>query len=605
LKLRAAWLVLTVLLAVAAGTTPARAQDPRLEALGGATLAVDMDTTQLSLFNLGNPAGAAFLPQKDRMDLALRVAERERAAEFTTQYPHSVDQKVQIGQHEEYNSVTNVTTTVADYAHNFIYNLDPYGNSTYVDTFGNTLDPFTLFSRHSSTLSATLDDWGSTGYGGYLTWLSPEVILQLVPVGAGAYVSSADQPSSTSGFIGGGTVRSAWLAAPDLTFGAGLTGLTGFAQGWGQPDRTPEASAVTTNPRAHYFHDERHFGAQLGAGWRVAAVFDPEDHMDLGLALNAGRRWRTYEEDLHAGLSGTGPKVSGMDVGEEAQPAELRLQGVYTYRSALDIALDTGYQSERLYRSLTSDTLPSYDRYMSEAQERLDYELTLKVRMPMVRDDDLRFGIVFNNRPVNHPYPGGKFRQYLPSGLYADDPIQTSSSAIGIATGVVPSEGSLVTLEYFLGSAKSRQDTTVVIASGYTRFNLGVQYLVVEGLTVRAGYSNLRNGYQWTDRRIARDESNNLVWDPNAGPINPTTGYHTGDYTWETATLTRSIEFSSYRFGVSVGDKPWRLDLTLMAENVSPSPYGWTMLDKPASLEITSQDKDVRYSANLGLSWFF
>lgn len=637
MKLNCTLCLIAILLVLAVGAFTARAQDPRLEALGGASLAVETETSKLSPFNLGNPAGAAFLPHQDRMDLSLRVSEHERQTEFTTLYPYWVDQKIQVGSHLEYPN--GVTTTVIDYAHHYVTHLDAYGNSLYADAFGNPLDPYTLYARRSGTLRADLNDWGRTGYGGYLAWLTPETVLQVIPKGEGMRVRSAEQAGETSSLMGGGTVRGAWQAAPDLSFGAGATALSGHAQGWGQPDgfadtvvgaianTTTSRSEVflkylqadsdgrTTNPRAYYLQNDQRFGAELGAVWRQLAILAPEDQLDLGLLLNVQRRVCTYDEVLHAGGFGLGSELSTLGRREEDQPLEARVQGVYTFRSVMDIALDAGVQSERLYRSLSADLAHSYGTSLAEARENLDYELSLRVRLPMAHEDDLRFGILFNNRGVGHPYPNGNWRQYLANGLYASDPMLTGSSSIGIATGIVPAEGSLVTLEYFLGSSKSRQSRDLVLSSGYNRFALGAQYQVVDGLTVRAGYRNLRTAYQSNETRIARDANGQLLWDPITNAldpdtktpvIDPETGFpYPEGYVWETVTLTRSIETSAIQFGVSLGDKPWRVDLALAAETTRYSPEGWTQLDKPLSLETVGLDKDLNYSATLGLSWLF
>ena len=554
----------------AAGAFEARAQDPRQEALGGSSVVVQTDTSALSLFNLGNPAGAAFLPHQDRLDLLATVRERVRWAEFTTLYSrnlHSVD--------------------------NFDVPVDAYGNTTYTDTFGNTLAPAMLYARRSSTYHASLNDWGKTGYGGYLLWLDPAWVLQVVPQASGDRVGSSDLASETAGLSAGGKVRGAWQAAPDLAVGAGATAASGGFHGWGLPDWSLDPAGNTTNPRDAFARTELQLGVEAGAAWRLAAVFDAQDRLDLGLNLDYARLQSNQDETLHAGTDGSDPVLGAWHMRADALPAQIQVQGVYDYQSVMDLALVAAYQNERLYRAVQADGQPDPGESLAEALENFDYELSLRVNLPMVRQDDLRFGIVFNNRGIGHPYPNGRWLQYQPDGLYAAPLILTGSSSIGIATAIVPEEGSLITLEYFLGSSKSRQDRTPIASSGYNRFNLGAQYQVMEGLVVRAGYSDLRVAYENQEVLLQFGTDNYPLLDAN------------GNLAYATKTVIRSDETSSFSFGVSLGDKPWRVDLTGVVAQTGYSPFGWTMLDKPTGLDNVSQDQDLRYSVSLGLRWLF
>jgi len=515
---------------------PAAAVDPRVEALGGASLVLEEETTVLSLFNLGNPAGAAFLPQQSRSDQLVSLNQRERLAEFTT---------------------------------------GAAGTSAVINPYGNTLEPYALYTRQSSTLDAALNDWGQTGYGGFLVWLNDGLVTQFIPRADGSRLRSTDNPYDSARFFGGGTVRAAWLPADNWSVGAGIDLGNGRSSEWVQPDWTASLDGNTSNPRSEFSREETRLGGEAGAAWRLENVFDSKDRLDLGLRLAASRPSWTERTNLHGETDG--PILSSFQTDAYSIPAEVQLQGIYTYQSKMDVALVTGWQTERLYRAVTGGDVADQPEYLAHILEHFNYELSLRLRLPMVREDDLRFGIVFNNRGSGNPYPDGRWLSYAPDGSYAQAPIETASSAIGIGTAIVPQEGSIFTLEYFLGSSKSRQESAIVANTGFNRFNVGAQYALLEGLFLRLGYSNERVAYQTE---------------------NETT-------TTQAVTVTRSTETNALRFGVGVGDGPWRVDLTLIAERVTHSPDGWTMLDKPIAVTTDVKDTDQRLSGLLGFTWVY
>lgn len=517
----------------------ALAANPRVDALGGASLVIDDDTTMLSLFNFGNPAGAAFLPRRNRLDLVATLGDRDRQAEFTT-------------------GPADVTGTTVDF-------------------FGNTLAPLTPFSRQSKTLSSSFDDWGPTGYGGLLYWLNDGIVLQVLPQADASRLQSSENPEDSTLFFGGGSIRGAWTPNSVLAIGAGISGGGGRSHGWLQPDWTPDAEGNSPDPRTEYDIQEYSLGGELGAGWHQAAVFDPKDALDIGVNLSCRRPAADRLDSLHADLGGGGPVIFSSRTQSYALPAAIQLQGVYDYQSVMDIGLVTGYENERLYQSESVNGDPAQPYYLSQVLENLDYEFSLRVRLPMARENDLRFGIVFNNRGFGHPYPEGQLTRYLPDGAESEPVILTVSSSIGIGAAVVPIEDLLFTLEYFLGSSKSRQSNEIAANSGYNRFNIGAEYAILKGLFLRAGYNNIQVTYQ-----------------PEQG-----------DSSAQTSVLTLLTERNVFSFGLGVGDESWHADLTLIADRLTRSPQGWTMLDKPGGITEVNQDTESSLSGMLGFTWKF
>jgi hypothetical protein len=507
------------------------ALDPRVEALGNAALVLEEETTVLNLFNLGNPAGAVLLPRQNRVDTLLEFRQRERLAEFATGDP------IQLGQ---------------------------------IDVLGNTLLPSTEYTRRTATFSAMVNDWGATGYGGVLQWLNETTVVQIIPQGQSSRTFSPEFPRQ-EGF-GGGRVRVAFVPVPQWAIGAGVSGAGENVEGWNEPEPEPLDLLDPTGVGSHFTRQTTRWQAELGGAWSNEAVFDPQDRLELGFSLTAGRpashtRWVSDAW----GFSGSG----GEHVDLLALPWEAQLQGVYDYQSVMDVALVTGWQACSLYRSVTSDDQTLESQHLAAVLSNFDYSLSFRVRLPMVRKDDLRFGVTFDNRGLDSTYPTGIYRTYRPDGLYAGLPVETLSSSIGIGTAIVPDEGSIIALEYHLGSSKSRTTETILANSGFTRFGFGAQYSLLEGLFLRFGYANERVTYQTAVPKVSN------------------------------AVNLFNTETSSFRFGVGLEDGPFRLDLTTIVERVANSPDGWTMLDKPLAAYAVTQDQDHRWSTLCSFTWLY
>lgn len=546
-------------LLVLGSAASALALDPRLTALGDSSLVVESETTVLSLYNLGNPAGAASLPRQNRADLAASFGSRERLAEFTTGYEGTPAQTV--------------------------------------DVFGNTLLPFASYTRRAGALSASLDDWGATGYGGLLFWLDDRWVVQVQPLGTGLLLHSGENPAATSSLLSGVAARAAWAADPAWALGAGLAVTGGESRGWTQPDFALDAAGNTTNFADEYSRRDSKLSAELGAAWKLASVFDLKDTLDLGLTLKGARPASTVTDTLHADAAG-GPALASATTESFALPAELQFQGIYSYQGSMDVGLVAGYQHERIYRQVSEALAGSTGQYLASARDNLDYEFSLRVKLPMLQENDLRFGIVFNNRGLGHPYRNGLLLTYQPDGLYAASSLQTASTSIGIGTAVVPVEDTLLCLEYFLGSTKSRRDGAILANTGYNRFNFGFQYALAEGVFLRLGYSNTRVGYQ------AKEFMTEQLLGTETDPVSGASNAHYYDVAVE-HNVVRTSETNSYRCGFGIGEESWHADLALVYDRVSHTPEGWSMLDAPRNAVSVSQDEESSLTGVLGVSWTF
>jgi len=531
-----------------------------VQTLGETTLVLEDETTQLSLFNLGNPAGAAFLPEQNRLDLLLKAGQLVEVSEFTT-FPES--EAIQY-----------------DSSNNTIYaNVDPAGN---------TLLPDTVYSRKTGTLFAGLNDLSTTGFGGYLTWLSPKIIFQVVPQTNLELISSTDKNSDTSCLNGGGKLRAAWQLLPDIAVGSGISIYTTQKSSWDSNALAAYLNSISTEGSVFTSAtDSRSLSLALEAGlaWKLAEIFDPDDMMEVGLYLQGAKISSANELHLDTGV--TNNSLFG-NYTTLAYPWEVRLQGVYSYKSVMDIALVTGYQARETYLAWNTNVVNNSGQtspdYLYSDLRNLLYELSFRVRLPMVRNDDLRFGVVFNNQGTEHPYATGQLELFDLNTLSLLPEIKTASSSIGIGTAIVPDEGSIIALEYRLGSSKSRDSSETaswddyLANSGFMRFAFGAQYRVIKGLFLRFGF---------TDQRVTYESKEEAT---NSG---------------EQELVTEITNTSSIRAGVGVSDGPFRINLTAIIERITHSPEGWTFPDKPKAIKEVDKDNNHRLTGLLSFTWLF
>ena len=137
-----------------------------VQALGNPVLVVEDETTALSLFNMGNPAGAAFRPKKNRLDLTLQGGQRVETEEFST-LPEPivwVESSSSYAPPDEDDPGDTTGTTTTSFV--LFFNLD---------SDGNTLPTNALVSRKRKQTSASLLSPEDTLYQGWFTWLTDDV----------------------------------------------------------------------------------------------------------------------------------------------------------------------------------------------------------------------------------------------------------------------------------------------------------------------------------------------------------------------------------------------------------------------------------------------
>lgn len=522
-----------------------------VEALGNARLVLEDETTTLSLFNVGNPAASVFLPAQDRLDLLAVYRQQNRATAFVTGNSYTA----------------SGNTSTASGVH---------------DPFGNTLSPNTRYAFHSVRTVASLFDPSSLGvtsyYQGVLTRITPEIALQFIPLGT-IDLSRVQQNDASRQDLDtqvGARVRGSILVQENASVGFG--GLFSSGHRTNAGPAWPADALGATLPALEERVDERskQSALEVGGMWRQAAVFSGDDYLDLGLWGNAGRTWTTGDHALGPYWTSEFTPLLTASSSEIATAMALNLAGVYKYKTIMDIGLLLGLVNEDKSLGWDSETLGHQEQALTYRLDNLRYQLSFRVRLPMVREDDLRFGILFTNDGLEGIFPTG--RLLLTDANYQALPvITTASSGIGIGAAFVPEEGSIIALEYRQGSSKSRQDTLIVSDTGVGRFALGAQYRVWEGWFARLGYTFERRANQ----------------------------VHGLDSTGkDTVTVSQATDDSSLRLGVGWQTGAWTFNLTGIGSRIFHNPEGWAITGKPAGAETESETEQT-YSALLGLTWMF
>lgn len=540
-----------------AAATTVSADYASVRALGNPVLVMEDETTALNLFNLGNPAGAAFRPKKNRLDLTVQGGQRVETEEFFT-----LPEPVVWGETGSYytppdeNSPVdpNGTTTTTFY---LFYNLDSEGN---------TLPTNALISRKRKQMSASLLSPADTLYQGWFTWLTDDLALQVIPFGQLRLVNTTDFSGLRELWQAGGALRGAYLLWPGAAVGAGVSGQTYFSR--------------TDFEESEW--DQFEIEAGLASRWQE--VFNSDDHLDLGITARGGQKTEDLTlldvNNVNYAWSGT--------VAKKLRPALAEVQGIYYYRSVMEIGLRFGYIYEDAILSWAGG------EQLATALRNVDYDLQFRVRLPMIREDDLRFGVSFNNEGILHPYPTGILDTSDHVTLAPQQQILTSSSGIGIGTAFVPGEGSIIALEYRLGTSKSQQTGADenLADSGYTTFSVGAQFLVAEGLTLRGGYTDERLTYEsLAERHVASSTQENGELITKTDP--------------ETFLLTESTNRRSYNLGIGIADGPISINLTATYAWITNSPTGWdfTDKDKPVGLRYVNKDENEEISGLLSFTW--
>lgn len=539
----------------------------KVEALGQPTLVLEDETTAVSLFTLGNPAGLALLPPRNRLDTQIDFFQARRESQF-----------------------------IAGDA----------GTAGVVSPAGTTLPAGQTLSSKTSRTLASINSNLAPGYGGYITWLNENWAVQMIPLGAYASNAGDGRFAGQENYSAGGQVRASGRITDSFSLGLGISAQAAHLAGWdgkwvvnpgtttltaskaegawdpANPDldqfrlwQADPFGATLTAFRSHADWDGLNTLAEAGAAYRWKGFVDEADQLDLGLRLQAGSSQVQSTHHLFSDPMSENELPFLGTAHSRYQPLDIQAQGVYNYKSQLTASLIAGYEGFSRYRSWEAGALGAQDEFLSARLKNLTYELGLRLRLPMIREDDLRFGVVFNNRGWGHPYPTGEMQTADPATLALGNIITTVSSGIGIGCAFIPAEGSLVSLEYRLGSSKTRQSGSILEDSGINQFSLGAQYQVLSWLYARAGFITRHLAFQAADEV---DLSN---------------------------IQSRVIETNSLRFGVGIEQAPFRLDATLILQRVLHSPVGWDLEEKPLAEVAVPRDDESGLSGVIGFTWMF
>jgi hypothetical protein len=500
-----------------------------VEALGNAVLVLEDETTKLTLYNLDNPAGLGFLPPTTRVDLMMEYDTQDRWTQFTTGAP---------------------------------------GSPGSITPQGTTLDAYTVYSRRWHTQQLLLDTWDNAHYGGLIAWVSPQVVFQVQPLGVIGSTTSLDPQTESSNNNRGARIASCVRLQPNFSLGAELVWQKKYTDFYSSWDWQPSNYELNQIPLGYNVQEHRdYYRITLGTAYRIDSWMDPKDQLDLGLRL------RYAPEVRNQTLTSATPSPQ-LDLQWHSRPWEIEGEGIYSYQSVMNIGLTIRYEGAQSQFEKEDGINPSIEKTLQ--QSNLDYALSIRVLLPMVRENDLRFGVLFSNLGYGHPYPSGSVQIFDPTGSLPAD-IITVASGIGIGMAYVPEEGSVIALEYDLGSEKTREDKTIIADSGFTHFGLGAQYAIFPDLFLRLGLTSLHHSYE--------------------SPIVLSDG--------SPSSLTNIQETNSIRLGAGWQEGSLKIDVTAIFDRTLNSPNGWTMRDKPISAYSVDQDMTQGIRGLVSVSWLY
>lgn len=513
------------------------ASSASLEALGNPLLVAEEESTLSSIFNLGNPAGLVFMPNQTRLDFNITADYMSDFHKFNT-YPRKI-------------------TAVA------VPHIDPNGSTVAANSW---------YAQNSYLFSSRLNNEDDYQWSGLIFRPVNNVTVQLIPL-ANFNHHSYDEDLAPSRQVNGGLkARSALRLSNNLSLGAGVRYDSGKEDGWQKNVIESLISGSVTNQLLSY----ENMSAEFGTNWRSKNVFDDNDLLDVGFLVKATQTKitgdLTFDSRLIASVDND-PMVSSTTT---AIPWSASLLSAYRYKDVMDISLEYGYEEAKDYVNWTSGYYGSQDVFVANTLSNLFYELAFRVRLPMVREDDLRFGVAFNNKGFGNQYHTGLIQSDNPNQLERVADINTSSSSIAIETGFVPYDGSIISLKYHLGSSKSQQSKTIIDDYGYTEFALGAKFKLLDWLTLSSSYSNLRQSTESTEgvfsEELNVDSSGNTTY-VNYVSYNP---------------VIKTQETNTLRFGVGVHTDTWDLGLSTAAYRITYSPTGW--LYRPNNVEIDVEE---------------
>ncbi len=415
-------------------------------AVGDPYLVLQEDSTKASLLNFGNPAGLVNLAPTTRIDLS-----------------GSLDYAMNIEKFETSGNTTN------PYAH--------------VTPEGQTLPANAYFMQHGYYTQALFNQYDRYYLDGIILHPSEAWALQLRPL-AGYTRSALDEDlTPTRQLTGGMGIASAVKLGAYWSLGADVAYQDGKSDGWPKDELINDLLGASF---INHLGDLRDLGARIGLIHQVTAVFDDQDRLSLGVLANGEQQ--TLEGDYYTLLSSD----ATAHIQHQTMPWSVDWQTLYQYKSVMDIGLQLGYEENKDYYQWTSTLSENQEPFVRSTLQNVFYDLSFRVRLPMVREDDLRFGVAFSNRDIGAQYPSGKIVFDAATPLGNSSPINTSASSISIETAVVPYTGSLIALKYFLGSSNSYQSGKVIDDYGFANFTLGMQFKLWEWLMLRSAYINER-----------------------------------------------------------------------------------------------------------------
>lgn len=456
-------------------------------ALGDPALVLEFDSTRASILNFGNPAGLTDLPKKNRLDLSLDANYTAFRSKFNT-WPRTSD---------EAPGLVRITPD------------------------GTTLPANSWFTQNSYYLSSQLTNQDHYYLDGLIVHPSQELVIQFKP-GFTRNRFAIDEDESPFRTINGRLeINTAYQLSSFLSLGAGLGYGLGNQDGW-----LNETTALDffSLPLINLETQQQDIMVQLGAMGQIKELFDDEDRLLLGLHVQAHQWLNHGDYSFDPGtLIGVNENPIAR-INQTTMPWKVAVQSLYQFKTVMDIGLEIGYEEEKDYYDWTSDYFSDQSTFTYSSLNNIFYELSFRARLPMVREDDLRISVAFNNQGVN-TLPTGQLKLESPDTILTIPEIQTSSSGIAIETGVVPYQNSIIALKYHLGSSNSYQGESLIDDTGYADFTFAAQFELWEWLRLRGSYSNIRQSNEFT-----RTDDDKVIYSRETGVFRFGLGYHTSSF---------------------------------------------------------------------------
>jgi len=457
-----AWLVLIGLLVIAQTASALRWPENmsyRVETMGGATLGIEDESTELNLFNHQNAAGMAFLPKLNRMDAGLNYDTDSTKTTTPLQ--------------ETKTDITNAAL-VRPGAEN--RGLVWWLTEDLIARVG--IEGMSIVKKDTTTITGgasrtdTLNLAGLGG-GGSLVYKTPIGLS----VGAGiSYLGASGKPDSLDGIynrIPGGTTSKFQVGASNLNWSVGAGYLL---------DKLGEDNSLS-------------FGLQLGGS---------DDQPDLSNPL-------AFTDPLYMGDYSMTMDVAGqmvmmgmpIEIASKSTvtntPLAINAEAIYNMGSMLAAGLlvDSKSVNSTIKSETTMGTSTTTQEYKAATQNLLGITPKVTANIP-VGPVNLLPGIMFTT------WGTGTKEKYSPRSSTTNDTyksmgITSTQSKLAAGVGVQALEKKLqAALQYESGSSKD--DSTPYSSTGtagtvtttemtHSAIRLGAEYQIIPMLAVRLGYA--------------------------------------------------------------------------------------------------------------------